>query len=207
MIHFYEDNPSNFLQHKGPFPSGAIFEELLLRFFGQHNTLLLPKKIFDKIGLFDETLRHSEDWDIQLRIAKDGFSFGFLDKPLVKIRIRKKSLSMLDNQWDMKEHTLKIFKKLFSQMSEKERKKYQANKIFNHLKFKLAIAYLVASRKNDFRKTLKNVSFSFWERKFFTSLIFLSYLLPISLLRFIISKIWLAKQKNIFSSKVIQDDI
>ena len=48
-------------------------------------TLLIPKSVFNKYGLFDETLRTTQDYDFWFRIAED---FDFLHLPGVVVRSR-----------------------------------------------------------------------------------------------------------------------
>jgi glycosyltransferase involved in cell wall biosynthesis len=45
-------------------------------------TAIVKRECFEKVGLFDEELSNSEDWELWLRIAKD-YLFIFIDEPLV----------------------------------------------------------------------------------------------------------------------------
>jgi len=185
-FHFYDGKPNNLYQHKGKKPSGDVFEELLKGFFGQLNTVLISKKIFNQVGLFDESSCHSEEWDLMLRISRAGFRFGFLDKNLVKIRIDKDSLSRMENQWKMKEHNVNAFNRLFESMTEAEKRKYEYQKILRNLNLKLAIAYLVGGKKKKALSLLKSLNVAMYlVVKFF----------PIVLLKPIINKFWCLKHR------------
>jgi glycosyltransferase involved in cell wall biosynthesis len=46
---------------------------------------VVRKKIFDKAGFYDESLKFSQDWDLWFRIGKIGV-FTYLNKPLTYIR-------------------------------------------------------------------------------------------------------------------------
>ena len=48
--------------------------------------MLIKKLVFERVGLFDETLKASEDWDMWLRISKE-FHVDFVAAPLVEIRV------------------------------------------------------------------------------------------------------------------------
>lgn len=199
MEHFYDGKSKILFQHRGPFYSGNVFEKLLNKFFGQADTLLIPKKILDKIGLFDEKMRYSEDWDLLLRISWAGFKFGFIKEPLLRIRIHKGSHSDMNNQWKMKKDALYLFDKLFKKMSPAERKQYNSEKIIKKIKLKLAISYLIIGRKKDFHKTILSASSNFFEKLIFYFFIGFIFLIPNFILKFLTQKIWQFKQKKLFS--------
>ncbi len=51
------------------FPSGRVFEPLVLRQLWHTNTITLRRRCFDQVGLFDESLPRWEDRDFWLRLA------------------------------------------------------------------------------------------------------------------------------------------
>ena len=201
MKHFYDDNIDVLYQHKGEMPSGQVFENLLDRFFGQLNTVLIPKRIFEKIGMFDENFRDSEEWDMFLRIARARYTFGFLDEDLVRIRISKSSLSRYENQWKMKSHNMFVFEELNKSMSEEERKKYNMPTRLAKMRFILTVAYLAAGKKDLALIELKKIKYFNLLKKIFINMLFIiTWLLPASLLEFIIVKIWSYKHRHLFKS-------
>lgn len=64
---------------------GQIYENLLRQNFIFTPTVVVKRDIFESIGLFDETLRVSEDYDLWLRIARK-FPVCFVDEILVTRR-------------------------------------------------------------------------------------------------------------------------
>lgn len=52
------------------------------------STTLISRKVFDKIGLFDENLKFASDYDFWLRVM-GNFEFYFLDSPLVYYRVHE----------------------------------------------------------------------------------------------------------------------
>jgi phenylacetate-CoA ligase len=74
---------------------------------------LVKRECLDKAGLFDETLISAEDWDMWLRIAK-FWDIRFVEKPLVKIRVRDDSMSAPTNAEKMLNNELAVLKKHFS---------------------------------------------------------------------------------------------
>ena len=54
--------------------------------------VVINKNVFQAIGLYDESLKFSQDWDLWLRIGKAGL-FSCLSKPLTSIRRHSKNTS------------------------------------------------------------------------------------------------------------------
>ncbi|MCX7927272.1 MAG: glycosyltransferase [Candidatus Omnitrophica bacterium] len=59
---------------------------------GGPSGVLIRREVFDKVGLFDESLRGSEDRDMWLRI-EEMYEIANIDEPLVKTRIYSDSYS------------------------------------------------------------------------------------------------------------------
>ncbi len=68
------------------------FERLLLWPYGSMNVVMVRRVCFDEVGLFDESLRAAEDWDMWLRIAP-RFRCGYIDRPLGTYRQTGQSVS------------------------------------------------------------------------------------------------------------------
>lgn len=49
---------------------------------------MINKNVFDHIGVFDETLPYTHDYDLWLRIIKK-FNIHYLDQPLLLYRVHK----------------------------------------------------------------------------------------------------------------------
>lgn len=66
---------------------GMVFEKLLPGnlILGSASNVLIKKSVFDTVGVFDETLRVGEDWDMWLRIA-EKYPIDYVDAILVAIR-------------------------------------------------------------------------------------------------------------------------
>ena len=62
---------------------GYIFEKCLDMCRISPSSVLIKKDIFDEIGMFDETLKVCEDYDLWLRFASK-YQVHFLDQPLIK---------------------------------------------------------------------------------------------------------------------------
>jgi glycosyltransferase involved in cell wall biosynthesis len=76
-----------------PQARGDVRSKLLTGNFisGSGSSVLIKSEVFKETGLFDESLRASEDWDMWLRIAQQ-FDFDFVDLPLVQIRVHQSNM-------------------------------------------------------------------------------------------------------------------
>ena len=67
---------------------------LLDHFYGNGITSIMHKSIFDKCGLFDETLGYKDDYEFWLRCCiLFGYKLHFIDKNLAKYRIHESQLT------------------------------------------------------------------------------------------------------------------
>jgi glycosyltransferase involved in cell wall biosynthesis len=60
--------------------SGWIYHQFLLDCWMLTSTAMFRREVFDRCGVFDETLPFGEDWDLWLRISRD-FTFVKLTRP------------------------------------------------------------------------------------------------------------------------------
>ena len=74
----------------GRYKSGRVFEDLVIRNFVPFSTIMLRHSTLESVGLFDESIRSSEDWDMLVRLSKTC-AFLYLPCPLVKYRIMPNS--------------------------------------------------------------------------------------------------------------------
>ncbi len=76
----------------GTVPAGMMRTALVGGEFFIPSAVLVRRRCFDQVGLFDESLRASEDWDMWLRVAA-AVPFGSLPDPLVEYRIHDGNMS------------------------------------------------------------------------------------------------------------------
>ncbi|MFA6495425.1 MAG: glycosyltransferase family A protein [Candidatus Paceibacterota bacterium] len=63
----------------------SLFPILLLRNFVHSNSsVMLPRRVIEKVGDRDERLCYTEDWDMWIRIAAAGYRFHFIPEPLLR---------------------------------------------------------------------------------------------------------------------------
>lgn len=71
---------------------GDVLRSLLVRDRVHMQTLLVPTEVFDDVGLFDEHLRHHEDMDMAIRLAR-RCRYRTVPQPLTVIHVTPDSLS------------------------------------------------------------------------------------------------------------------
>jgi glycosyltransferase involved in cell wall biosynthesis len=72
---------------------GEVYSSLLTGNFisGSGSGVLIRSAVFEEVGLFDETLKASEDWDMWIRIARK-FHFDYVNESLVQIRMHSANM-------------------------------------------------------------------------------------------------------------------
>ena len=72
---------------------GEAYSSLLTGNFisGSGSGVLVKSAVFEEAGLFDETLKASEDWDMWIRIARK-FHFDYVNEALVQIRVHSTNM-------------------------------------------------------------------------------------------------------------------
>lgn len=144
LWHFYDDAPGHMLKLNYIYYSGdEVFPRLLKMNFINPLSVVVRRSEINRVGLFDETYRRSEDWEYWVRLAYHGVRFCFLPETLAKYRMHKGSLSY---GWSVKaaekETVLRIFKTLRDKMSREERRRYHMQKVVWGHTMKLWLTYV-----------------------------------------------------------------
>jgi glycosyltransferase involved in cell wall biosynthesis len=189
VLNFYSDRPAELLYRFRGY-SGNIFPELVtFATFVQPNTLMIRREVVAAVGYWNETRYYPEDWDYSLRIAKAGFSFHYVDNPLVAIELRPGSNTSMDIQWILKTNQLGLIRSLSEDMSDSERRKYRIPELIESTKAKLAVAYLIVGNRREYTRTvlsMKNQLLAIPSRLFIPVL----WLMPVSVVRRMAMSLW-----------------
>lgn len=84
--------------------NGMVYPYLLFgQFIGSCSSVLIPKEVFEEVGLFDNSLICTQDFEFFLRIARRRKVYS-IDEPLIKYRTRPDQISKdptLNNKEDL----------------------------------------------------------------------------------------------------------
>ena len=84
--------------------------------------MLIPKSLFDKVGLFDETLRTTQDYDMHDRLIKNGATYKIVHKPLLLSRQHSKQGCLTEN--NVLQNSDLIHKSIVSDLEPSDIKEY-----------------------------------------------------------------------------------
>lgn len=71
---------------------GNVLNNLIFRNFVVTSTIVLKKACFDRVGLFDESMKYAEDYDMWIRVAGE-FEFDYIGEPLIKYFVHHNKIS------------------------------------------------------------------------------------------------------------------
>ncbi len=66
--------------------NGDILPSLLVGGYFPPNTVLVPRRVLDRVGMFDETLTAREDYELWMRIVCEGYAACFVPEKLAYYR-------------------------------------------------------------------------------------------------------------------------
>lgn len=69
------------------------FKELMGNYYGNGSSSMIHKSVFDKIGYFDESINHSEDYDFMLKAIKNGIDLKLIPIKTLKYRYHSEQMT------------------------------------------------------------------------------------------------------------------
>ena len=136
---------------------GYIFEKCLDMCRISPSSVLIKKDIFEKIGMFDETLKVCEDYDLWLRFASK-YPVHFLDQPLIKkYGGHSDQLSKVDDGIEF--YRIQSLKKIISsKILNKDQSIILKNMLIHKLKI-YANGLEKRNKKNELNEIKKNIEY------------------------------------------------
>lgn len=83
--------------------NGDILPSLLVGGYFTPNTVLVPRRVLDRVGLFDETLTAREDYELWMRIVCEGYAAYFVPEKLAYYRRHSNNMTN-DAAWMQATH-------------------------------------------------------------------------------------------------------
>jgi glycosyltransferase involved in cell wall biosynthesis len=90
---------------------GRAFGPLFLGNFVNTSSVLLRRRVVERVGGFAEHLRTQEDYEYWLRIARDG-AFAVVDRPLLAFRYRPDQLTAPDQRLRLAQDVLTVIERM-----------------------------------------------------------------------------------------------
>ena len=197
LLYFFDGQPDVYYHHHYKFYSdGDVFQALLDRMFITNTAILFRRSVYDKLGGYNESLGIVEDWEYFLRMTYAGYRIAFMDKDLVRYRVRWNSNTNFARQVAIKESGVKIFEDLKQKMGPEERKKFDIDRHIADRKEALAIALLSAGKKKEAMQLLGEIKqyVPFGKRVALRALT----IVPTSMLEHLIERAWNARKRKHF---------
>ncbi len=126
--------------------------------WGGGSSAVVRRECFNNVGLFDESLRSAEDWDMWLRVAIN-YDIRFVELSLSKIRVIQGSMSSSANAERMLINELHVLDKVFNNPLFPA--KGIKSKIYSYRYFSAAREFFSFGNKGEARRlVLKSISSS-----------------------------------------------
>jgi hypothetical protein len=90
---------------------GHVYEALIVGNFVHPPTVMVRRTVFEKAGVFDETLKYNSDYDLIVRIARLG-DFAIVDQPLLRYRRSSTQMSHYAGGGRIPMETVRILEKV-----------------------------------------------------------------------------------------------
>ncbi len=158
VVHFYSRHPCRLYGRPYSSANHDILRDLLQTSLINPNALMVRGDILRGGFFFREERYYPEEWDLCLRLARAGYRFGYLDEALAVVEIREGSNTAMAIQGTLKRHALEMFQRLFSEMSEQERRALGADAVLRMCKVRLAAACLVGEQPADSTSVLAEIA-------------------------------------------------
>lgn len=98
---------------------------------GPGSIMMYRKKVFDELELFDENLKSGQDKEMRIKLASQGYKFGFVREPLVIYHTNHKNISVSldinerEKDWN---YLYNKYKKYYTKELYKEKLRYDGTR-------------------------------------------------------------------------------
>lgn len=105
--------------------NNGLYASLMYYLYGC--TLLIPREVFYKVSFFNEKLKYCQDYELWLKIFKNGYNIRYIPRVLVQYRIHGKQDSNTKKEYMISEAE-NIFINTLSNLSDKQYEEIFYNK-------------------------------------------------------------------------------
>ena len=86
-------NDSRSIYHTVLLNENLSFKDIILGNICPAHSIAIKKSLLNKVGVFDETLKSAEDWDLWIRLYKAGANINIINQVLANYRMHEHSMS------------------------------------------------------------------------------------------------------------------
>jgi glycosyltransferase involved in cell wall biosynthesis len=149
---YYIDGDGNYLHKVGLRPEGEVLHKLVRSNFVWVGAPLIHRHCLDQVGLFNEEIPITADWDMWLRIAQAGYRFGCVQEPLGAYRIHRNS--MMSNVARLEQELFAVLEKVFSNSHLPADVTALKEQAYGNIRFWIGCRYYDAGQWDDGRRNL-----------------------------------------------------
>jgi glycosyltransferase involved in cell wall biosynthesis len=154
-LYRHVDHPDIVLEGCWPRPSGVIIKELFGSYFININTLMCRRYLFDDgLAFEDKTRWWPEDYQLCVRMASRGCSFGYSGGNLVTVELREHVNIPFEQMYILKKNTADMLAEVAENIDDPECARIAAKSIVR-LRRKYAVACLMAGEMELFNEAIK----------------------------------------------------
>ena len=196
ILYFFDGQPDQFYRHIYEHWSGDVFGRLLEKMFITNSAFMMRRSVYGQLGGFNEATGMVEDWEYFLRMAHAGMKIGFLNKDLIKYRLRSDSHTNFTRQVDVKDSQVKIFENLKRHMPADEQRRWRIDYWIAQRKSNLIFTLLAVGRRGEAKRIFSEAR-PFMSAKRQAAFAVLQFC-PAAILRRGIEYAWNRRKKNLF---------
>ncbi|MBZ0297735.1 MAG: glycosyltransferase [Anaerolineae bacterium] len=138
--YFLSNQSGAIVERIGTLPTGQVLPELFYNNFLWMSAPLIPRRVLEQIGGFDEELSAAADYDLWVRIAQAGYPFGCVQELLGVYRLQ--AGSMVTNVIRTEREIISILDRVFAEPQ------FQSYKVQAYISWRLWLAHRHYAAKN-----------------------------------------------------------
>ena len=132
---------------------GDVYRHLLIKNRMTGGAVVVTRESLDEVGLFDESLRAAENWDLWIRISR-RFMVDFVDRPLVNYL--KHQGNMSNDGGRMAEATLSLLQKHLPVLPPEEPLRSSYMQAYAEYCYTMGVQYFGTGDYREARKMFRN---------------------------------------------------
>ena len=196
LRYFFDSAPEKLYRHRYDFHSKDVFRDLLEKMFITNTTVMFRRAVYEKLGGYNESLGLVEDWEYFLRITHAGYKIVFLEKDLVRYRLRWDSHTNFARQVAIKQSAVNIFEDLNKKMTPDERTTFDMERHIAKQKENLVIALLSNGKKKEAWTLYAGIApYVAFSKRVAIPLMMIT---PVPVLRFALERAWNYHKRRLF---------